>query len=184
MKRLLMPALVAGALAVAGCGGDDDSGSSGDVQGNGTDRAFAAEMVPHHQSAVEMAKIAQDRGESEFVRKLAQDIIRTQNAEIATLRQEDEALDTAGVKPGSLPMPHDMENMDQDPAKLRDAEPFDKAFIEMMIPHHESAVMMAKVEIEKGEDPELKALAQDIVKAQEREIRAMREQLAAGDGAS
>jgi uncharacterized protein (DUF305 family) len=44
------------------------------------DRAFVAAMIPHHESAVEMAEIAQ-RGESEFVKRLAGDIIRTQNAE-------------------------------------------------------------------------------------------------------
>ena len=177
MKRLLMPALVAGAMAVAGCGSDDDSSSSGEVRGNATDRAFVAEMIPHHESAVEMAKIAEDRGESEFVRKLAKDIISAQNVEIGTMRQEDEALDTAGVKRGSLPVPDHMKGMDDDPAMLRKAEPFDKAFIEMMIPHHEGAIAMAKAEIKDGKDPELKGLAQDIVSAQEREIKEMREHL-------
>ena len=36
---------------------------------------------------------------------------------------------------------------------------------------------MAKVELEKGQDPELRTLAQQIIDAQQREIVAMREQL-------
>ena len=176
MTRKILPVLLAvGALVFAACGGGDDEGSTG---GNGTDRAFVAEMVPHHESAVEMAEIARERGQSTFVKKLAENIITTQKAEISTLRREDEALDTAGIKPGSLDMPHSMMGMDDDPATLRTAKPFDKAFLEMMIPHHKGAVEMARIELEKGKDPELKALAQDIIDAQTREIREMEAQLA------
>ncbi len=169
MKPLL--AALISALLLAGCGGDGDSAASGD---GGVDRAFVADMVPHHESAVEMAEIAQQRGKSAFVRKLAADIIRTQQAEIATLRSEDEALASTGVKPGSLGVPAHMMGMDDDPAALRTADPFDRAFIEMMIPHHEGAIEMAKAEIAKGSDPELKSLAQQIIDAQQREIDQMR----------
>jgi uncharacterized protein (DUF305 family) len=176
---MLSTIAVAAALAFAACGSDeDDAGSSrSKAAGNGTDRAFVAAMIPHHESAVDMAEIATKRGESEFVRKLADDVISTQNAEISTMRREDEVLDTAGVKLGSLDVPDHMTGMDDDPAELRKAKPFDRAFIEMMIPHHEGAVTMAKAELDKGEDPELKALAEDIISAQEREINEMREHL-------
>ena len=168
--------LAAAALATAGCGDDDDGASPGSG-GNGTDRAFVAAMVPHHESAVEMAQLARKRGESEFVKQLADDIVRTQTAEISTLRREDEALENAGVQPGSLGVPDHARGMEDDPEMLRDADPFDQAFLDMMIPHHVGAIEMAKAELAKGEDPELKALAEDIVTAQEREIDAMREHL-------
>jgi uncharacterized protein (DUF305 family) len=164
------------ALAVAGCG-DDDASSSESSSGNGVDRAFVADMIPHHESAIEMAKIAQQRGESAFVKELADDIATSQSNEIATMRREDEALELAGVKPGSLGVPGHMMGMDDDPATLKSADPFDEAFIKMMIPHHEGAIEMAKVELAKGEDPELKALAQDITDAQQREISDMRKHL-------
>ena len=185
MKLRMLPVLaVSAGLAVAGCGSDDeDSGSSGSTaSGNGVDRAFVAAMIPHHESAVEMAEIAQQRGESEFVKALADDIVHTQSAEIRTMRSEDEGLDTAGVEPGSLGVPEHEQGMDDDPAMLRDAKPFDKAFIEMMIPHHEGAVTMAKAELAKGGDPELKKLAEDIISAQEREIEEMKKHL--GDPAT
>jgi len=184
ITRVLPALVVAGALLVAGCGDDDSSGDGApSAAGNGTDRAFVADMVPHHESAVEMAEIAQDRGKSEFVKQLADDIAKTQTEEIATLRREDDGLETAGVKTGSLGVPEHMKGMDDDPAALKTAAPFDEAFLKMMIPHHEGAIEMAKVELAKGQDPELKALARDIIDAQERELGEMREHLG-DDGSS
>jgi uncharacterized protein (DUF305 family) len=52
---------------------------------------------------------------------------------------------------------------------------FDQQFIDMMLPHHLSAVEMAKIAADRGEHPEIKALAADIISAQEIEISQMRE---------
>ena len=162
----LLVAVIAGALVVGGCGDDE-------VAGNGTDRAFVAEMVPHHRGAVEMAEIAQQRGESPFVKALADDIVRSQTAEIAQLREQDAELADAGVRPGKLGG-GDAMAMGEDTSSLRTAEPFDRAFLQMMLPHHTGALAMAETELAKGEDPELRELAREIIAAQEREIRAMR----------
>ena len=181
MIRKLLPVALAAALTLAACG-DDESGSGGEGSaGNGTDRAFVAAMIPHHESAVQMAQVAQERGRSAFVKKLAADIIRTQNDEIAVMRREDEGLETAGVEVGSLDVPEHMTGMEGDPAELRSAKDFDKEFLTMMIPHHEGAVVMARAELDKGGDEELRAVAEDVIDAQEREIDEMREQL--GDDA-
>ncbi len=45
----------------------------------------------------------------------------------------------------------------------------------MMVPHHESAIEMARMELEQGSNPELKQLAEEIIAGQEREVKAMRE---------
>jgi uncharacterized protein (DUF305 family) len=178
-KYLLALAGVA-ALLVAGCGTDDNSTDSA-TAGNPIDRAFIANMIPHHESAVQMAKIAQRRGSSTFIKNLADDIVRTQTEEIATMRVRDRALADADVKRGSLGMSEQMMGMDHDAASLDRAKSFDPAFLRMMIPHHRGAVVMANAELKRGKDPKLKALARDIITAQQREIREMRAHLADGD---
>ncbi|MGH2898813.1 MAG: DUF305 domain-containing protein, partial [Solirubrobacteraceae bacterium] len=80
---LALGVLAAGvALTACGSGDDSSSGARNATAGNGIDRAFVADMIPHHQSAVQMAKIAKGRGTSTFVKSLADDITRSQNAEI------------------------------------------------------------------------------------------------------
>lgn len=49
----------------------------------------------------------------------------------------------------------------------------DRDFMMMMIPHHMSAVGMAKIELRLGKQPQLKALAHDIISSQDREIAQM-----------
>lgn len=177
VSAMLAFGVLAGGVVLAACGSDDDTVDSGgaaqSATGNGTDRAFVADMIPHHESAVDMAKIAKQRGETTFVKDLADDIIRTQNAEITTMRSIATKLDDAGVKAKDLGIPKHQMGMDNDLGMLRKADPFDRAFIDMMIPHHQGAIRMARVEIAKGSNLQAKKLAGQIIEAQTREIDAM-----------
>jgi uncharacterized protein (DUF305 family) len=57
---------------------------------------------------------------------------------------------------------------------LENAKPFDKEFIEQMIPHHQMAIMMATMLLQGTDRDEMKTLAQAIIDAQSREIDQMR----------
>ncbi len=167
----LAAALVLSIGALVACGGED-------TKANGIDRAFAEQMIPHHQSAVDMGKVGLERAQRPELRSLAENIIASQNSEIATMRSAVEG-PLAGVEPESMGMSMEMMGMGMDHNMLRGANPFDLAFIDMMIPHHEGAIRMARIELERGENPEMQALARSIMAAQEREIAQMREWRAA-----
>ena len=61
-------------------------------------------------------------------------------------------------------------------AGLNEKDP-DLSFVVGMLPHHEGAVDMAKIVLKYGEDESIKKLAENIIKAQEAEIKFMQEYL-------
>jgi uncharacterized protein (DUF305 family) len=157
---------------------DRDSGgmASGTLMENGrySDERFIDAMVPHHQEAVEMAEVALENAEHEEVRQLAENIVSTQEAEIDQLKRiKREEFGTSRVPMDMEPGQMEEMGMTTDPRSLADEEPFDRAFIGAMIPHHRSAIRMANVALEGSDDPQIEELAGKIVRAQEREISQM-----------
>jgi uncharacterized protein (DUF305 family) len=190
-RRLTRRTTLAGALGgatllAAACG----QGASG---GAPFDQQFIDMMVPHHLGAVEMAKIAQQRGERPEIKQMAEAIIRSQDAEIRQMKEWRKAWYGSDQTPPLSKMPmvpgmssgnmagHNMSagatmDMAADVEKLRAAPaPFDRAFIDAMIPHHQSAIDAAKAAETRAQKAEIKNLAKAIVADQQREIEQMQQ---------
>ena len=144
--------------------------------GEYSDAAFVDAMIPHHEGAIEMAEVALDNAEHREIETLAREIVDAQRAEIGELREIRGGLDPSGTTMQMSEGEMDgMMGMSEDPRELAQSRPFDKAFMDAMTPHHESAIAMANVALEESENPEIRGLAEEIVSAQEREILQMRE---------
>ena len=72
-----------------------------------------------------------------------------------------------------------MNQMNQDMMAAAQYKDPDVAFAAGMLPHHIGAVKMAEVELKYGKDPEMRKLAEDIIKAQQAEIEQMQKWLKA-----
>ncbi|HKH36327.1 MAG TPA: DUF305 domain-containing protein [Rubrobacter sp.] len=144
--------------------------------GKYSDKAFIDAMVPHHQGAIAMAEVALKNAEHEEIVQLSRNIISSQQAEIEELKSiKQEEFGTSNV-----PMEMSQEQMRgmgmmMNPQQLANQKPFDEAFLDAMIPHHQSAIEMAQVALEKSDNPKIKELAENIISAQQREIEQMRE---------
>ena len=73
-----------------------------------------------------------------------------------------------------------MERMDAGMMAAKPTGNPDRDFAAMMIPHHQGAIDMAKVELIYGQDPVLRRLAQGIIVAQQQEIELMQRYLHEG----
>lgn len=167
--------------------GDTSGGSIGRPSASGIDAMFIAEMIPHHEDAIAMADLALTRAEHPELKQLATDIKRTQTAENAQMRQWYREWFGADVPTASAGffgmmggrfggvsgrgMMGGMVDLDQ----LRAAEPFDKAFIEQMIPHHQMAIMMSQMAGSASGRAEMRGLTQSIITGQTQDIQKMRD---------
>ncbi|MBD0838735.1 DUF305 domain-containing protein [Streptomyces sp. TRM68416] len=202
---------LAAAFLLAACGSEDGgSGTGSGTSASATDKAdkadseatagahndqdvsFAQDMIPHHQQAVQMAKMAKGRASSAEVEDLASRIEKAQDPEIETMSGwlESWGEDVPSGMPGmdhsgghggdSSGMPGMMDAKDMDKLMAASGKGFDTMFLTMMVEHHEGAVEMATTEQEKGQYGPAKKLAGDIITVQNAEIEEMNKLLGKG----
>jgi uncharacterized protein (DUF305 family) len=148
------------------------------------DVLFVRDMMAHHEQAVEMALIMRDRATDETIRILANDIILTQQNQSGRMAgwleiwgrpiaSQDAPMggrrDAMGMAPqGAV---NSLQTLPVDEAETR--------FLQLMIPHHEGGVMMAKAALDAGVRPEVERLATSILNGQQQEVDQMRDMLSA-----
>ncbi|MFE9044790.1 DUF305 domain-containing protein [Streptomyces sp. NPDC007818] len=190
----LTGAVAAAALLLAACGEDgsmsgmDHGGKTATTSAapsapsapsatgsfNDADVMFAQMMIPHHEQALEMAKLADGRAADAGIKDIVAAVEKAQDPEI----QKMKAWLKGWGRPESAGAGHSMAGMmsEQDMKRLAGAKggDFDRAFAELMIAHHEGAVTMARDEQRNGANAEAKALAGEVVRAQTAEITELR----------
>lgn len=151
------------------------------------DKSFIEMMIPHHRGATEMAQMALSRAKSPEVKKLAQSIIQDQNREIQQMQTWYKQW--YGTEAPMTGMHGDMgqemmmsmqqqEKMDREMmAALENAPDFDQEFLRQMTRHHQTATMMAGMVVNSAEHPEIRNLAQSIIRSQSAEIAQMEQLL-------
>ncbi|MGM1060860.1 DUF305 domain-containing protein [Saccharothrix sp. Mg75] len=193
-------------LVLTACGNGSDTGSGGHDMGsmtgttsttsaaaapagehNDADITFAQGMIPHHQGALEMSKLAEGRTSNAKVLDLASRIEKAQDPEIKTMTDwlkawgaEAPSTGMPGMDHGSTPMPGMMSQAEMDMLKQAKDADFDKMFLEMMIKHHQGAIEMAQTELQQGSNADAKKLAQQIIDSQQAEITEMQGLLQTG----
>lgn len=151
------------------------------------DLQFIDTMMAHHQSAIDMAKMAESKALHAELKKYALIVVEDQEREIAQMKQwrKQWYVDQPKAENMDLPgMRDSMKGMNMDHLKTMAGTDFDRMFLDMMIPHHQGAVTMAKDALLKSEHTEIKTLAQQIMDAQQKEIEMMNKWKTAWTGAN
>ena len=151
-----------------------------DTRYTASDAQFMRGMIPHHQQALEMSRLAPDRTNSPELLEIAGKIEAAQGDEIAFMEQwltsRGESIDQSYAHTGH----HTMKGMatEAQMASLAAASgvEFDRQFLSLMIAHHEGAIDMVEALMEQpgsAYDPTLFEFTTDVSNDQSKEIDLM-----------
>lgn len=136
------------------------------LSGEMLDRMFLADMIAHHAAGIAPAERSTSRLQRADMRALAQRIFDAQSKEIGEMKSmltelpEEIAAGAESSLDGDRRVPLTPGN--------------DVVFIDFFVTHHEAAVEMASMVVERGGREEIKAMARSMVEMQSGEIAQMR----------
>jgi uncharacterized protein (DUF305 family) len=170
------------------CGGSADrhgapSGtgqSSEQADHNADDVAFAHNMIPHLEQAVQMAQMVPTNTTNPQVIALAGRITTTQGPLVQAFRafltqwQDVQGRDAAGQ---GIPMVGMVEATTMDKLQSLTGPGFDRLWLTSMIDHHRGAITMAQDEVAHGRSADVIYLARSIIATQQPEIDQMNRML-------
>ncbi|WBQ04823.1 DUF305 domain-containing protein [Kribbella sp. CA-293567] len=147
------------------------------------DTSFLSDMMIHHTQALQMAGWAPTAAKNARVKALAERIRVGQKPEIESMRQ---LLTSAGQTPPDLEHVQHEDHSKMPGMATRDelttlqqtrGRAFDELFLNLMIKHHQGAVLMSGRQAANGSDLRVGEVAQDVSVTQSKEITTMRQLL-------
>jgi uncharacterized protein (DUF305 family) len=176
VRRILTALVAAVLLAACARSAATQPTASKAAAFNDADVTFLQEMIPHHQQAIDMAKLVEGRTQRPELVKLATSITASQGAEIRTMQgfltRWNRPAPAAGEAGHDEPQAPGMLGQGQlDWLKTLEGVRFDLGFVTMMRTHHGGAVEMAEAELRSGSSASIKTLAKRMIAAQQAEIR-------------
>lgn len=156
------------------------------LKGDAFDEAYLADMLAHHEGAVNMSEMIGPGTERKELRDFGFEIISTQSQEMIQMQQwqQEWGYDSTyaghashGGDSGNEMAGHMMEMSEALDGLTGPA--FEKRFLELMIEHHQQAVDMSIYAEENAKHQEIKDLAASIITTQNSEIEVMERWLSA-----
>lgn len=152
------------------------------LKGDAFDEAYIADMLAHHEGALNMAESAGAFAVHDEIRTLAGNIIQTQSAEVMQMRtwqkewgyKETMSGGHNSHGGGGMDMAGDMVEM-QNKLQGLTGEAYDKEFLKQMILHHEQAIEMSRYAATNAKRQEIKDLASAVISDQTTEINQMKQ---------
>jgi uncharacterized protein (DUF305 family) len=148
--------------------------NSSDSSFNRADVMFMNMMIIHHDQAIEMAELAENRTDNENILELSRNISEAQRAENEQMAEWLRELGYQRPVRG-----HRMAGMasEENMTKLGRSEgrEFDQLFSELMTTHHRGGIQMAQSFSQRGRKPELIEMEQQMIETQQEEIEMMRD---------
>ena len=141
-----------------------------------SDIMFAQSMIPHHQQAIEISKLAAKNASSSEIKALAKAIIKAQNREIKQMKYWLTATNSAMEMQMDMGMNGMLSASTMKTLKTLKGAKFDFAFLKAMIAHHQGALKMVSY-LDGSKNSEAQELAKGLVIMQSAEIVSMKKLL-------
>ena len=137
------------------------------------DYDFANLMIMHHQMAIDMSRVQIEKGSDQTIKNMANGIVVAQEIEIREMQQfikNYKIPKTNDQTSNSYKIATEMKSMMDKMNTIKMTDNIDKDYVAMMLPHHESAVTMAKQQLQFGTQNSMVDLAKNIIVDQTFEI--------------
>jgi uncharacterized protein (DUF305 family) len=156
-----------------------------DLSGGELEQTFMVGMIPHHEAAVEMARIVLDRGKHEQLKNVAQQIIDAQTQEIDDMTgwlqswygltvSEAQQRVPDSLRKLQVEMDDEASHMVHELHEVPAGDDTDRAFMEAMIVHHRMAIIEARPVPDRATHEKLATTAEQIIDSQSQEIEQFR----------